>query len=61
MLPSWVRVLLLAIAVIDDLLAITLIAILFTADLAPLWLAGGLLNQSTTHLTTVKRRTHRVR
>ena len=42
MLPSGVRVLLLAIAVIDDLLAITLIAILFTADLALLWLAGGL-------------------
>ena len=43
LLPSGVRVLLLAIAVIDDLLAITLIAILFTADLAPLWLGGGLL------------------
>jgi NhaA family Na+:H+ antiporter len=42
-LPSGVRVLLLAIAVIDDLLAITLIAILFTADLALPWLAGGLL------------------
>ena len=42
MLPSGVRVLLLAIAVIDDLLAITLIAVLFTAGLAPLWLAGGL-------------------
>lgn len=42
-LPSGVRVLLLAIAVIDDLLAITLIAILFTEDLALLWLAGGLL------------------
>jgi len=42
MLPSGVRVLLLAIAVIDDLLAITLIAILFTKDLALLWLAGGL-------------------
>ena len=42
MLPSGVRVLLLAIAVIDDLLAITLIAILFTEDLALLWLAGGL-------------------
>jgi len=42
MLPSGVRALLLAIAVIDDLLAITLIAILFTKDLALLWLAGGL-------------------
>jgi len=42
MLPSGVRVLLLAIAVIDDLLAITLIAVLFTADFALLWLAGGL-------------------
>ncbi len=42
MLPSGVRVLLLAIAVIDDLLAITLIAVLFTADLELLWLAGGL-------------------
>ena len=42
-LPSGVRVLLLAIAVIDDLLAITLIAVLFTEDLALLWLAGGLL------------------
>ena len=39
-LPSGVRVLLLAIAVIDDLLAITLIAMLFTADLA-LALAGA--------------------
>ena len=42
MLPSGVRVLLLAIAVIDDLLAITLIAVLFTADLELEWLAGGL-------------------
>jgi Na+:H+ antiporter, NhaA family len=41
-LPSGVRVLLLAIAVIDDLLAITLIAVLFTAELSPLWLTGGL-------------------
>ena len=41
-LPSGVRVLLLAIAVIDDLLAITLIAVVFTADLSLLWFAGGL-------------------
>ena len=41
-LPSGVRVVLLSIAVVDDLLAIALIAILFTADLSPAWLAGGL-------------------
>lgn len=41
-LPSGARVLLLAIAVIDDLLAILLIAVLFTADLSLAWLAGGL-------------------
>ena len=41
-LPSGVRVLLLSMAVIDDLAAITLVAILFTADLSLLWLAGGL-------------------
>ncbi len=41
-LPSGVRVLLLSIAVVDDLLAITLIAILFTADLSIAWLAAGL-------------------
>ena len=40
-LPSGVRVLLLSIAVVDDLLAIALIAILFTADLSLAWLAGG--------------------
>ena len=40
-LPSGVRTLLLAIAVIDDLLAITLIAVLFTNDLALVWMAGG--------------------
>jgi len=40
-LPSGVRVLLLSIAVIDDLIAIALIAILFTADLAPMWLVGA--------------------
>jgi len=40
-LPSGVRVLLLSIAVIDDLLAITLIAILFTADISPAWLAAS--------------------
>lgn len=42
-LPSGVRVLLLSLAVIDDLAAIALIALLFTSDLAPLWLAGGAL------------------
>jgi NhaA family Na+:H+ antiporter len=40
-LPAGVRVLLLSLAVIDDLAAIALIALLFTSDLAPLWLAGG--------------------
>jgi NhaA family Na+:H+ antiporter len=42
-LPSGVRVLLLSIAVIDDLIAIAIIALVFTADLALVWLAGGLL------------------
>ena len=41
-LPSGVRVLLLSIAVVDDLLAITLIAVLFTAELSLAWLAGAL-------------------
>ena len=41
-LPSGVRVILLSVAVVDDLLAITLIAVLFTSDLSLLWLAGGL-------------------
>jgi NhaA family Na+:H+ antiporter len=40
-LPPGVRVLLLSLAVIDDLAAIALIALLFTRDLAPLWLAGA--------------------
>ena len=40
-LPSGVRVLLLSMAVIDDLAAITLVAILFTSDLSFAWLAGG--------------------
>ena len=40
-LPSGVRVILLSVAVIDDLLAITLIAVLFTNDLSLLWLAAG--------------------
>jgi NhaA family Na+:H+ antiporter len=40
-LPSGVRVLLLSMAVIDDLAAIALIAILFTSDLALGWLVGG--------------------
>ena len=37
-LPSGVRVLLLSTAVIDDLIAITLIAILFTADISVAWI-----------------------
>jgi NhaA family Na+:H+ antiporter len=40
-LPSGVRVLLLSMAVIDDMAAIALIALLFTADLSLPWLAGG--------------------
>lgn len=40
-LPSGVRVLLLSIAVIDDLLAIALIAILFTADISVAWMAAS--------------------
>jgi len=40
-LPTGVRVLLLSMAVIDDLGAIALIAALFTRDLAPGWLAAG--------------------
>lgn len=42
-LPSGVRVLLLSMAVIDDLGAITLIALLFTHDLSLVWLAGAAL------------------
>jgi NhaA family Na+:H+ antiporter len=41
-LPSGVRVLLLSMAVIDDLAAIALIAVLFTSGLQLAWLAGGL-------------------
>jgi NhaA family Na+:H+ antiporter len=41
-LPSGVRVLLLSMAVIDDLVAIALVAILFTAGLSLPWLACGL-------------------
>ena len=40
-LPSGVRVLLLSMAVIDDLASIALIAILFTSGLELAWLAGG--------------------
>lgn len=40
-LPTGVRVLLLSMAVIDDLAAIALIAILFTSDLGLGWLLGG--------------------
>ena len=42
-LPSGVRVLLLSMAVIDDLIAIVLIAVLFTSGLSLPWLAGGAL------------------
>jgi Na+:H+ antiporter, NhaA family len=42
-LPSGVRVLLLSLAVIDDLGAIVLIGVLFAHDVRPWWLAGGLL------------------
>jgi NhaA family Na+:H+ antiporter len=42
-LPGGVRVLLLSMAVIDDLIAIALIAILFTSGLEGWWLAGGVL------------------
>jgi len=41
-LPPSVRVLLLSLAVIDDLAAIALIAVLFTSGLSAFWLAGGL-------------------
>lgn len=42
-LPSGVRVLLLSMAVIDDLAAIALIAVLFTSGFSLAWLAGGTL------------------
>jgi NhaA family Na+:H+ antiporter len=42
-LPGGVRVLLLSMAVIDDLIAIALIAVLFTSGLEGWWLVGGLL------------------
>ncbi len=42
-LPSGVRVLLLSMAVVDDLVAIVLIAVLFTSGLSLPWLAGGAL------------------
>jgi NhaA family Na+:H+ antiporter len=42
-LPAGVRVLLLSMAVIDDLIAIALIALLFTSGLEGWWLVGGLL------------------
>lgn len=41
-LPPGVRILLLSIAVVDDLLAIALIAVLFTGGLEVGWLAGAL-------------------
>lgn len=42
-LPTGVRVLLLSMAVIDDLGAIALIAVLFTNGVQPLWLVGAVL------------------
>ena len=42
LLPTGVRVLLLSVAVIDDLLAIVLIALVFTSGLSLAWLGGGL-------------------
>lgn len=39
--PSGVRLLLLSIAIIDDVIAITIIAIFYTSDLNLVWLAGG--------------------
>ena len=41
-LPAGVRVLLLSLAVVDDLVAIALIAVLFTSGLSAPWLAAGL-------------------
>jgi NhaA family Na+:H+ antiporter len=41
-LPSALRTFLLTLAVVDDLLAITIIAIFYTDDLAPEWLAAAL-------------------
>ena len=40
-LPSGVRAILLSVAVVDDLLAITLIAIVFTSDLSLEWMTAG--------------------
>ncbi len=40
-IPASARVFLLSLAVVDDLLAIVLIAVLFTASIAVLWLAGA--------------------
>lgn len=45
-LPSGVRILLLSMAVIDDLGAITLIAVLFSHDLSVAWLAAGLVSSA---------------
>jgi NhaA family Na+:H+ antiporter len=50
-LPAGVRVLLLAIAVIDDLLAISLIAIVFTDGVMVAWLAAALLLGAVYRLT----------
>ncbi|MBH0779163.1 Na+/H+ antiporter NhaA [Nocardia bovistercoris] len=41
-IPPTARVFLLSLAVVDDLIAIALIAVLFTASLAPLWLTATL-------------------
>ena len=42
-LPSGLRTFLLALAVVDDLLAIIIIAVFFTADLRPVWLLAAML------------------
>lgn len=41
-LPSGLRTFLLTLAIVDDLLAITIIAIFYTADLDPVWLLAAL-------------------
>ena len=42
-LPAALRTFLLTLAVVDDLIAITIIAFFYTADLHPLWLAAALI------------------
>lgn len=57
-LPSGVRVVLLSIAVIDDLLAIALIAVLFTTGFSGAWLAAGVAAAATYALTFRRRLDH---